>query len=88
MTMRKLLSVKETANILGGKSVSWLYQNYKKLHKEKGFPLPVSGFGCVWDATAIENWLNVNLPNNLKFNDNNPQSKGWEYILNCNAANL
>lgn len=87
MQERRFLGISDLANIFN-KTPSWTYKNWRKLHKEKKFPAPVAGFGCSWDSKAVELWLDMNLPNHLKTNDNATPKMHWQHILNANAANL
>lgn len=84
---QRVLDINETARRLN-KSSSWLYKNYKTYQKTHNFPAPIDGLGCKWDRSAIELWLNLNLPSHLKMNDNKFSNNGWQNILMQNAANL
>lgn len=84
---REVLDIDKTSLRIG-KSKSWLYKNYKKLQNTKKFPAPIKGLGCFWDSYAIDLWLDLNLPSNLKLNDNAAGKNHWQNLLSQNAANL
>ena len=56
----RLLTLPEVATRLRRRS-SWFYRNRKRLEDEEGFPPPVRGLRSVWDAAAIDAWLDGQL---------------------------
>lgn len=86
MQERRLLGIADLA-VIFDKTTSWTYKNWRRLCKERKFPAPIEGFGCNWDSRAVELWLDMQLPDYLKANDNQPK-KYWQQILDANAANL
>lgn len=71
------------------RSVSWLYQNYKRLHREKNFPLPrkLNGYNLTWIDKEVDTWFDMQINSSYRVNDNKP-TVCYEKLLAANAALL
>lgn len=71
------------------RSSSWLYQNYKRLHREKDFPLPkkLNGYNLSWLDKEVDNWFELQMNASYRFNDNKP-TICYEKLLAANASLL
>ena len=86
MPERTLLNMPQVAQRLGH-SRAWFYRNREMLEREHGFPGSVLGCGKRWDPTAIDCWLDRQMPAHLRpgpphdeagrYDENEPP-EGWE----------
>lgn len=86
--MGELLNSEDVAAMFC-RSRSWLYKNYKHLHQERKFPLPVkiNGYNIQWKKAAVKDWFAITLDNPFQTNDNAP-GVCYEKLLAANAAVL
>ena len=47
----------------------WFYRNRKMLESKYGFPTKISGCGNRWDPAAIDRWLDSQMPEDLRNED-------------------
>lgn len=86
MPERDLISAAEVAVKLGH-AVDWFYRRRDRLERTLGFPPCVAGCGKRWDPEAIDRWLDVQMPAELRstgVRDDGP----WPRRLDARAVAL
>lgn len=86
--MSNFLEIDEVAERFR-RSVSWVYQNYKRLNKEKNFPLPhrLNGYNLLWIDKEVECWFDTQISGAYRLNDNQLKPC-YDKLLAANAALL
>ena len=86
--MSNFLEIEEIAKRFR-RSVSWVYQNYKRLHKEKNFPLPhrLNGYNILWLDKEVDFWFNLQVDVVYRLKDKNSKPC-YDKLLAANAAVL